>query len=120
MQLDQSKSIYLEGKANKTRRSYLAGVVQASGVTGAQHVGGDWPLGQHVWDAALSGPQADVTSLYSLRVLCSNCAESVKIKVSYPQETDRVKGFVERFTLPSAGQSREREREVCLHSESFP
>lgn len=61
----------------KMRHSHLAGIVQASGVSCTQHVGGNRASRQHIWDAALFGPQADVTSLNTLRVLCRNCGESV-------------------------------------------
>lgn len=52
--------------SGKIRRSHLAGVVKASGVTCTEHVGGNWASRQHFWDAALIGPQADITSLNTL------------------------------------------------------
>lgn len=61
----------------KIRRSYLAGIVQASGVTCTQHVGGNWASREHIWDTALFGPQANETSLHTLRVLRRNCGESL-------------------------------------------
>lgn len=56
----------------KVRLSHLAGVVQASGVTCTQHVGGNWASGQHVWDAALIGPEANISPLDALGVFCRN------------------------------------------------
>lgn len=61
----------------KTKRSNLAGIIQASGVTCTQHVGGNCASRQHIWDAALFGPQANITSFNTLGVLCRNCGESV-------------------------------------------
>lgn len=68
-------------------RSHLAGVIQASGVARTQHVGGNSASRQHVGDAALFGPQANVTSLDTLGVLCCNCAENVSVSHLFNQKT---------------------------------
>lgn len=59
------------------RCSHLAGIIQPSGVTCTQHVGGNQVSRQHIWDTALIGPKADITSLNTLRELWRNCGESV-------------------------------------------
>lgn len=64
--------------------SHLAGIVQVSGVTCTQHVGGNWASRQHLWDTALIGPKANITSLNTLRVLCRNCGEKILITTLGP------------------------------------
>lgn len=59
------------------QHSHLAGVVVASGVTCTQHVGCNRAIRQHIWDAALFGPKANITSLNTLGELCRNCGVSV-------------------------------------------